>query len=111
VSRSVRIAKGIDMSMELSVCGVNCIECDYFKKSECLGCSEIKGQVWWASYVSATVCPIYTCVEDKKIDDCGMCSEMPCKLWRELKDPSHTDEQHEAGINERVENLRLKRER
>lgn len=94
------------MNMELSVCGCDCVACDYFKKSECLGCSEIKGKVWWASYVSATACPIYTCVNDeKRLDNCGMCSEMPCKLWRELKDPNHTDDQHEASINERVENL------
>ena len=98
------------MNTELSVCGVNCKECDYFKKSECSGCSEIKGKVWWASYVSATTCPIYTCVKDeKKLDDCGMCSEIPCKLWRELKDPNLTDQQHEASINERAESLRLRR--
>lgn len=96
------------MKAEISVCGCNCPACDYFRKTECQGCNAIEGKVWWASYVSAKVCPIYTCVRDEKgLDHCGMCSQMPCDLWRKLKDPSFTDEQHEAGINERVENLKL----
>jgi len=95
------------MNNKLSVCGCDCSICDYFKKAECSGCSEIKGKVWWASFISETICPIYNCVvAEKKFTNCGVCSEIPCKLWRDLKDPNHTDEDHEAGIINRVNNLR-----
>lgn len=95
------------MNAKLSVCGCDCAACEYLKKSECSGCSEIKGKVWWTSYISTTVCPIFDCVaNEKKFENCGVCSEIPCKLWRDLKDPSDKDEQHEASIKTRVENLR-----
>ena len=95
------------MNAKLSVCGCDCTVCEYLKKSECHGCSEIKGEVFWTSYISATICPIYNCVTNRrKFDNCGMCSEIPCKLWRDLKDPNCTDEEHEAGIKERVEILK-----
>lgn len=91
----------------VSVCGCNCSACDYLKKSECSGCDQQEGKVWWASYVSKTVCPIYECaIDQKKIDNCGACAEMPCQIWRDMKDPSYTDEQHENGIKERVEILK-----
>jgi len=95
------------MNAKLSVCGCDCAICEYFKKAECPGCSEIEGEVWWANYISTAVCPIYDCVvNEKKLENCGVCSEIPCKTWQDLKDPSYTDEQHEASIKTRVENLR-----
>ncbi len=99
--------KGAKMNTKISVCGYDCAVCEYFKKSECRGCSEIKGKVFWTSYISTTICPIYNCVaNERKFDNCGICSEIPCKLWRDLKDPNHTDEQHETIINNRVANLK-----
>jgi hypothetical protein len=95
------------MNTKLSVCGCDCAGCDYLKKSQCAGCSAIEGKVWWVGYVGAEVCPIYECVvKRKKLEHCGKCSEIPCRLWQELKDPSYTDAEHEAGIRERVEKLK-----
>ncbi len=95
------------MNKEMSVCGCVCSDCEYLKKSECSGCFKIKGKVWWASYISATVCPIYACVIDKKkINHCGRCPEIPCQLWRDLKDPNYTDEQHEESMRNRIENFK-----
>jgi hypothetical protein len=94
------------MSGELSVCGVECAACDYLKKGECRGCAAIQGKVFWAGYTGAEICPVFACVAGKGLSDCGKCPELPCRLWRELKDPNYTDEQHEAGIRERVEKLR-----
>jgi hypothetical protein len=95
------------MNTKLSVCGSDCSICEYLEKSECIGCSKVKGKVWWLNYISADICPIYNCViNEKKFKNCGECSEIPCKLWRDLKDPNYTDEQHEAGIKNRVENLK-----
>lgn len=95
------------MSEDLSVCGCECPQCEYFIKLECAGCSEIRGKVWWIKHISADICPIYDCVVNvKNYNNCGNCVEMPCALWRDLKDPSHTDEQHETDIKNRVEILR-----
>lgn len=91
----------------LSVCGCNCQDCDYLKKSECTGCDRVEGKVWWTSYVSRSICPLYECVVHRKtIDNCGICSELPCQIWKDLKDPNYKDEQHEHSINERIMILR-----
>jgi hypothetical protein len=95
------------MSLELSVCGCDCFECDHYKNSKCAGCSQIKGKVYWAGFVNADVCPVYACVvSDRGYRHCGECPDIPCKLWHDLKDPSHTDEQHETGIADRVKRLK-----
>jgi hypothetical protein len=94
------------MKTDFCVCGASCPECNYLLAGECAGCSAIKGKVFWAKYFSADVCPIYECVTIKKhLNDCGQCPDMPCNLWRDLKDPHYTDEQHAAGIAERAARL------
>lgn len=95
------------MSQEFSVCGCNCSACEHYMNSKCSGCAMIKGKVWWAGYISVETCPIYNCVvNEHQLKHCGECPEIPCTLWRDIKDPSYTDEQHEAGIKERVEYLK-----
>ncbi len=106
-TRDQAMWKGVKMNKSFSVCGCDCAGCEYLKKSQCPGCFEAEGKVWWVQYASLPVCPIYSCVTAlKKLDHCGMCPEVPCKIWRELKDPNLTHEQHEAGINDRVQNLK-----
>ncbi len=96
------------MSEKISVCGSDCAVCKYLKASKCSGCSDVKGKVFWAEHISAEVCPIYDCViNTKKLKNCGFCSDVPCKLWRDIRDPSYTDEQFEAVIKIRVENLKI----
>ncbi len=90
----------------LSVCGCECSKCDYFHKKECPGCNQIQGKVWWTGYVNASCCPIYDCVKANRIDNCGLCPELPCTSWYDLKDPNLTDEQHNQSIVERVERLK-----
>lgn len=95
------------MKVELSVCGCDCPACEHFKSSKCSGCSETEGKVWWVSHIPVDTCPIYDCAaNEKKLESCGLCPELPCKIWRDLRDPSYTDEQHEASIKNRVEILK-----
>lgn len=94
------------MNGQIAVCGADCAGCGYLKKGECKGCGQIQGKVWWAKHIGMDVCPVYACAENKKLANCGLCPDIPCKLWREMKDPSYTDEQHLAGIRDRVERLR-----
>jgi hypothetical protein len=89
----------------LEVCGVNCAECEKYKK-ECLGCSVIKGKVYWAQFIGKTVCPVYQCAEDQNFKNCGECSKVPCKMWFSMKDPNLTDEQHLKSIKDRANKLR-----
>lgn len=60
--------------------------------TECKGCSEIKGKVFWAKYYQKDTCPIYECATEKGFKHCGYCSELPCNIWYETRDPSITDE-------------------
>ena len=95
------------MKSKLSVCGTHCIKCEHFLSSKCSGCTELKGKIWWIDQISAEVCPIYDCViNKKKYENCGMCSELPCAIWKDLKDPSNSDDEHIESINSRVSNLR-----
>lgn len=89
----------------INKCGAFCPECYAFKK-ECPGCKEVGGKVYWTEYIGEETCPVFKCCENKKIDSCGGCSELPCKKWYDLKDPSLSDEEHLNSINRRVALLR-----
>lgn len=91
----------------ISVCGAVCAECAYLKEGRCGGCSALQGKVWWCRHIDAEVCPVYHCVvEDRALAHCGRCAELPCDLWKNLKDTNHSDEEHQAGIRERAARLR-----
>jgi hypothetical protein len=89
----------------LTACGCDCKDCKEYKQS-CDGCAEIKGRVFWAPYVGGEVCPIYGCSDGKGFAHCGECDALPCKIYFDTRDPSMTQEEHEASIHERAERLR-----
>jgi hypothetical protein len=93
--------------MILSACGLICNECEFFNKT-CTGCIEVKGSTFWAKEMMPDkVCPLYDCsVNQKGFRNCGDCSELPCKMFREMKDPNSTEEQHQQSIITRVATLR-----
>jgi hypothetical protein len=68
----------------------------------------VKGQTYWAlEHMPAKVCPLYDCsVNNKNYRDCGDCSEVPCQVFREMKDPNSTDEEHRQGLIDRVARLK-----
>lgn len=93
--------------MILSVCGLKCNECEYFN-STCSGCVSIKGSTFWAKeMMPEKVCPLYDCSVNKKhFKNCGDCTQLPCKLFLDMKDPKSTDEEHKKSIELRVKLLR-----
>jgi len=95
------------MSQILSVCGILCSKCDYFKNN-CQGCYKVKGSTFWAKEAMPDkVCPLYKCaIMDKKYHNCGQCSEVPCKKFIDLKDPKISIKQHNKSIDERVSRLK-----
>jgi hypothetical protein len=93
--------------MTLSVCGLKCNECEFFNKT-CNGCVAVKGSTFWAiEMMPSKVCPLFDCAVNKKgFKDCGDCAELPCKMFREMKDPKTSDEEHQKMLLERVKLLR-----
>jgi len=93
--------------MTLSVCGLKCNECEFFNKT-CSGCVAVKGSTFWAiEMMPSKVCPLFDCAVNKKgFKDCGDCAELPCKMFREMKDPKTSDEEHQRMLLERVKLLR-----
>jgi hypothetical protein len=95
--------------MTLSICGLICDECEFFNKT-CMGCTNIMGSTFWAKEMMPDkVCPLYDCsVNRNKFRNCGDCNELPCKLFREMKDPDISVEEHQKSILKRVSALRAK---
>lgn len=93
--------------MILSACGLICSECEFFE-TQCNGCHAVKGQTFWArEHMPSKVCPLYHCaVYSKGYTDCGDCVELPCRMFREMKDPNATDEAHRQGLIDRSERLK-----
>jgi hypothetical protein len=93
--------------MNLSACGLICDECEFFNKT-CTGCHSVKGSTFWAKEMLPNkVCPMYDCsVNIKKFKDCGDCPELPCNIFREMKDPKSSEEEHQKSIIKRVTALR-----
>jgi len=93
--------------MILSTCGLICDECEFYNKT-CTGCRNVKGSTFWAKeMMPGKVCPLYDCsVNTRKYNDCGDCAELPCKMFREMKDPNSTEEQHQKSLLTRVSLLR-----
>jgi hypothetical protein len=93
--------------MLLSACGLRCDECEFFGK-QCAGCHAIKGQTFWAmEMMPDKTCPLYQCSVNKKgYKDCGDCSELPCKMFREMKDPNSTEEEHQRMLKVRTDLLK-----
>jgi hypothetical protein len=90
--------------MLLSACGLKCDECEYYNKT-CTGCIDVKGSPFWTKemMMPGKACPMYDCaVNKKKLKNCGGCSELPCKLFYEMKDPKSTEEEHKKSIGIRV---------
>lgn len=101
--------------MDISVCGIDCavacIECneqnEEFAASPCKGCNGMEGKLFWAQYMGLDTCPIYhCCVNEKQLRHCGECTELPCSIYFNTKDPSIPDEMFEQSIRNRVEILK-----
>jgi hypothetical protein len=92
--------------MHQTICGIDCTECKEFG-TNCQGCNNIKGKVFWSQYMGLDTCPMYhCCVDEKQLPHCGKCSDLPCNIYFETRDPEMSEEQHLAAIQKRVEILR-----
>ena len=94
------------MSEIISACGANCNECRFYKNM-CEGCFKVTGQPFWtADIFEDKTCPLFKCcVNEKKLIHCGKCSDLPCNLFYEMKDPEMSDEEHKKSVINRVDAL------
>ena len=93
--------------MSLSPCGINCGEFEACKTAGCGGCHAIQGKPFFLKDFGVEVCPMYDCPVNKKgYKSCAECSELPCQIFYDWKDPSMTDEAHINSINDRVKILK-----
>ena len=92
--------------MHMSPCGIDCDSCPY--KEQCGGdCHAIEGKPFYIKDFGFETCLIYDCAVNKKgYQTCGECSELPCKVWEEWRDPSMNEEAHLQSIKDRAEALK-----
>lgn len=57
-----------------SRCGILCSECEYQDSMGCKGCINIDKPFW------GDACPVKSCCEGKKLENCGMCDNFACEL-------------------------------
>ena len=53
-------------------CGTDCATCSFKEKTNCKGCLEMDGILFWGE------CDIYKCAKHKGFEHCGMCDKLPC---------------------------------
>lgn len=93
--------------MLISACGLNCNDCPFFK-NPCPGCFEVMGKPFWAKEATDSgICQLFDCsVNQRGYENCGDCSDLPCQIFQDLKDPNISREEHEKSIVQRVKILK-----
>jgi len=93
-----------------ATCGLFCGACERLGK-KCGGCGQQKGKPFWIVMMKVESCPLYKCsVNIKQLEHCGLCSELPCATFLELRDPNLSDEEAEKALVARQNDL-IKRKR
>jgi len=90
-----------------SACGLDCSTCSWYPHT-CNGCISVKGSTFWArDAMPNKTCSLFGCaVNERGYNNCGGCSELPCKTFIEQKDPNISQEEHLASIKVRVARLK-----
>jgi hypothetical protein len=92
-------------------CGLMCVSCPFLGKN-CRGCGYVEGKPFWTDEYHIEVCPIYNCSMNRKnLEHCGLCDELPCEIFLELKDPNISEEEFQRSLKERQESLNERREK
>jgi len=91
----------------ISSCGIVCSDCPAYPE-QCPGCEASAGSPFWTDEAGMDVCPLYDCCRAQKgFAHCGLCPQLPCEAFTDLKDPSLNEEEHTQVLNERLAVLRL----
>jgi Protein of unknown function (DUF3795) len=92
------------------ICGLYCGDCE-FLDGQCAGCSEVGGKPFWTAELEGGICPLYECcINQKELEHCGLCGELPCEKFLSLRDPSLSDEEAKRALVERQRALKRRAE-
>lgn len=80
---------------EYSICGIDCIKCEYKEQVGCKGCRESHSKMFWGE------CVISKCAQSKDLEHCGLCPQFPCD---QLNAFAYDKEQGDNG--QRIKNLK-----
>ncbi len=87
-------------------CGWQCSQCTHFNQG-CAGCRQTGGKPFWTSEDEIPICPVYKCcVEKEGLEHCGLCPQLPCETFLNLRDPSMTDAEFQKSLTDRLAALR-----
>jgi len=90
----------------LSVCGLVCDTCRAYG-TVCKGCRPENGKPFWTKNEGKRFCEIFSCcIYKKKLNHCGECTEIPCQLYMQSRDPLLSEEEAERVMRERADRLR-----
>ncbi len=88
------------------VCGIYCGNCGYLGE-QCAGCGYAEGKPFWTTQIPSGICPLYDCCRNQKqLEPCGRCEDLPCTIFQELRDPNMSDEKFEKSLEERQNSLK-----
>lgn len=76
-----------------SKCGMDCGKCSRKEKFGCLGCNNMQSGYWGEK------CEIKECCEAKKLEHCGLCSDFPCEMLREISFDEELGDDGERLLN------------
>lgn len=92
------------------VCGFYCGDC-HFLGNPCGGCGYEQGKPFWTVDMPGGICPIYDCcINQRQLEHCGVCEELPCGIFLELRDPNMSDEEFRESLDNRQKELRIRTE-
>jgi hypothetical protein len=93
-----------------AVCGLFCGTCEHLN-TKCKACKTQQGKPFWTTMMNVESCPLYDCCANtKKLDHCGLCSELPCETFQAMRDPSLSDEEAEKSLIARQNELLRRKE-
>lgn len=92
------------------VCGIFCGECP-FLGDQCAGCGAVAGKPFWTADMPGGICPLHDCCRNRKeLEHCGLCGDFPCRTFLDLRDPNMSDDEFQASLEARKNNLAERRE-
>ena len=93
-----------------AVCGLYCGACEYLGE-RCKGCGNQEGKPFWIAHMNIEICPLYDCcINRKQLEHCGLCDELPCEAFTNLRDPALSQEEAEQSLVTRQNDLARRRE-
>jgi len=92
------------------VCGIYCGSCELLDK-QCRGCGYVDGKPFWTEQFGVKVCPLHDCCRNsRRLEHCGLCTDSPCKVFLEMRDPSMSDEEARRSLEARQADLHKRKQ-